>query len=59
MQSHETIKHVGDALSISVVVATVAAWLPAIAALLSILWTGIRIYETATVQAWLVRIGLK
>lgn len=52
MEGHETIKHVGDALSISVVVATIAAWLPAVAALLSIVWTCIRIYETKTVQRW-------
>lgn len=46
----ESIKHVGDALSLSVVLATIAAWLPAIAALFSIVWTVIRIYETKTVQ---------
>lgn len=55
MNEHEAIKHVGDALSISVVVATMATWLPAIAALFSIIWTGIRIYETRTVQRWLGR----
>lgn len=46
----ESIKHVGDALSISLVLATIAAWLPAIAALFSIIWTLIRIYETSTVR---------
>lgn len=52
MQSQEAIKHVGDALSVSVVVATIASWLPAIAAVMSIVWTAIRIYETSTVQKW-------
>lgn len=42
-----------DAASISTAVATVAGWLPAFAALLTIVWTGIRIYETRTVQRWL------
>lgn len=55
MNEHDAIKHVGDALSISVVVATMATWLPAIAALFSIIWTAIRIYETRTVQKWLGR----
>lgn len=50
MQHHDTVKHVGDALSISVVVGTIAAWLPAIAAFFSIIWTLIRIYETKTCQ---------
>lgn len=50
-----TIKHVCDALSITVVVATLASWLPAIASLMSILWMGLRIYETKTVQGWLRR----
>jgi FtsH-binding integral membrane protein len=30
-----------------------AGLLPAIAALFTIIWTGIRIYETNTVQRWL------
>jgi hypothetical protein len=29
--------------------------LPAIAALFTIIWTGIRIYETKTVQGWINR----
>lgn len=49
----ETAKHVVDICSIGVVVATIANWLPAIAALISIVWTCIRIYETKTVQGWL------
>jgi hypothetical protein len=50
MQHHETVKQVGDALSLGVVVGTIAAWLPAIAAFFSIIWTLIRIYETKTFQ---------
>lgn len=55
MMQEEAIKHVGDAISIGAVLATLAGWLPAIAAALSIFWTVIRIYETKTVQRWLKR----
>jgi hypothetical protein len=47
---HETAKTAGDALSIVTVVGTLAEVLPAIAALLTIIWTGFRIYELDTVQ---------
>ena len=46
-------KLAGDIISLVTVVATLASWLPAIAALLSIVWTVIRIYETPTVQGWM------
>lgn len=48
--SEETAKHVVDALSIGTVVATLAGVLPSIAAIFTIVWTVIRIYETDTVQ---------
>jgi FtsH-binding integral membrane protein len=48
--TEEGIKHVGDAVSIVTVVGTLANVLPAIAALFTIVWTGIRIYETSTIQ---------
>ena len=49
-ETHETTKHVVDALSIMTVVGTLVQLLPAVAALFTIVWTGIRIYETDTVQ---------
>jgi len=49
----ESTKHVVDAASVVTAVGSVLAWLPAIAALFTIIWTGIRIYETKTVQTWL------
>lgn len=49
--THDAAKHVVDALSIGTVVATLAGILPSIAAIFTILWTGIRIYETETVQS--------
>ncbi|MGE0723189.1 MAG: hypothetical protein AB7O45_02375 [Alphaproteobacteria bacterium] len=48
-------KTAGDAVSFGVVVGTLLDILPAIAALLTIIWTAIRIYETATVQRLLRR----
>jgi len=50
MQGHETMKHLIDVASISTVVATIAGWLPAVAAVFTIIWTLIRIYESKTVQ---------
>lgn len=46
----DNVKHIGDGISISTMLAAVAGWLPALAALVTIIWTGIRIYETRTVQ---------
>lgn len=52
---NESTKHAIDAASAGTAVATVAGWLPALAAIFTIVWTGIRIYETRTVQRWLRR----
>lgn len=49
----EAVKQIADGVSIITVVGTLAGLLPSIAALFTIIWTGIRIYETATVQRWL------
>ena len=43
-------KHVIDGASIATAVGTMMQVLPAIAALFTIVWTVIRIYETKTVQ---------
>ena len=51
----ETAMRVVDVVSIGVVVGTLSQVLPAVAALFTIVWTGFRIYETATVQNWLAR----
>lgn len=48
----DTIKHIADAASVVTVVGTLTGVLPSIAAIFTIVWTGIRIYETDTVQAW-------
>ena len=43
-------KHIIDGASIATAVGTIMQVLPAIAALFTIVWTLIRIYETKTVQ---------
>lgn len=48
--TNETAKAVADAASIVTVVGTLMEVLPAVAAIFTIVWTGIRIYETETVQ---------
>jgi chromate transport protein ChrA len=51
----EQTKHLLDALSIGTVIATLASWLPPLAALISIVWGLLRIYESRTVQRILRR----
>lgn len=46
----ESTKHVVDALSVVTVLGTLVELLPSIAALFTIIWTAIRIWETETVQ---------
>lgn len=46
----ETAKSVVDAFSVATVIGTIAEILPAIAAIFTIIWTVIRIWETKTVQ---------
>jgi hypothetical protein len=46
----ESTKHVLDGASIVTAVGTVMQVLPSIAAVFTIVWTAIRIYETKTIQ---------
>jgi hypothetical protein len=58
MSHHEwsdTVKHIMDGVSVVTAVGTITNMLPAVAALFTILWTGIRIYESETVQKLLGR----
>jgi chromate transport protein ChrA len=52
----EPTKHLVDTVSVATVVGTLAGVLPAIAALFTIVWTAIRIYESKTVQDFLKRL---
>ena len=51
LNDHDAV--LGDLASFGVLGLTLAQYLPAIAAVLTIIWTAIRIYETNTVQRWL------
>jgi len=53
LDGHDTLKYAIDAASLFTVVGTMISMLPAIAALFTIIWTVIRIYETKTVRRWL------
>jgi hypothetical protein len=55
MKDHlnESTKHILDGLSVVTVLGALVDVLPAVAALFTIIWTGIRIYETTTVQKML------
>lgn len=55
MTHAEQIKTVVDAVSLGTVLGALAGWLPAVAALFTIVWTAIRILETKTVQSILDR----
>ena len=52
-EHHESIKTALDAASVVTAIGTFMNALPAVAALFTIVWTGIRIYETKTVQDWI------
>jgi hypothetical protein len=46
----ESTKQIVDTFSVATMVGTLAGLLPALAAVLTIIWTAIRIWETDTVQ---------
>jgi hypothetical protein len=49
----EAVKTTVDAVSFMTVLGTLMEALPAVAALFTIIWTAIRIYETKTVQKFI------
>ena len=53
IDNHEAVKHAGDIAAVSITIGTIVSFLPALAAIFTIIWTGIRIYETRTVQRFL------
>ena len=53
----ESMKHALDGVSVIATVGSLIQMLPSIAALFTIVWTSIRIYETDTVQKLLGRKG--
>jgi hypothetical protein len=55
----EGMKHVLDLASITTVLGALMGMLPSIAAGFTIVWTGIRIYETKTVQRGIAKLKEK
>lgn len=55
----DSVKNLIDVLSVGTMLGALFQMLPNIAALLTILWTAIRIYESATVQRLLGRTNAK
>lgn len=56
MKGNDVIDHakaIGDGASLAATVGVLFGWLPYAAALASLIWTCIRIYESRTVQRWL------
>ena len=51
----EDMKQVVDTFTVATMVVTIAGLLPALAALLTVVWTAIRIWETDTVKRWTSR----
>lgn len=52
-QVPDGMKHVFDLVSFTTLLGTLVQMLPHVAAVLTIIWTAIRIYETPTVRRWL------
>ena len=52
----ESVKTVIDGLSIITVLGTLADMLPSVAAVFTIVWTALRIWETTTVQSWVKKL---
>ena len=50
MSHHETAKSAVDAISVMTVVGTLMDTLPAVAALFTIIWTALRIWEMDTIK---------
>ena len=53
----QLVKHTIDTISIVTVIGTLIDMLPPVAALLTIVWTCINLYESKTVQGWLGKKG--
>ena len=50
LKMDDSTKHLLDFASIFTAVGTLLSWLPHLAAIFTIVWTSIRIYETKTIQ---------
>jgi hypothetical protein len=55
MMYDDATKHAIDYLAAGIAVASIAELLPAVASVFTIIWLGLRIFESRTVQGWLGR----
>ena len=55
----EAIKPLVDAIAVTATASTLFGWLPPLVAILTLLWTAIRIYETETVQKFVEKYNLE
>lgn len=55
MNHHHDTDRILDWAAAATALGTIMSWLPNVAALFTIVWTGLRIYETRTVQRLLGR----
>lgn len=44
---------IGNSVSLGMIISTIVGWLPAIAALIGVIWYTVQIYESKTVQRWI------
>lgn len=57
--THKAILYTVDGISAGAIVATFLGLLPSFAAVAGIIWYGIQIYESKTVQAWVAKMKAK
>lgn len=53
--AHKAVLYTVDAMSGMAIVATLLGFLPSIAAIAGIIWYGIQIFESKTVQGWIAK----
>lgn len=50
---HHLTNWFGNAVSVGAIAGTMAGWLPAVSAIVALIWYMIQIYESKTVQEWI------
>lgn len=59
MNHQRVLNYSADGISAAAILATFAGWLPPLAGLAGLIWYGIQIYESKTVQKHVRRLRLK
>ena len=58
-EHHDTAKAIADGAAVLTTVGVMSAWLPPMASLFTIIYLGLRIWESDTVRGWTNRKGSK